>query len=86
MTRNRTKAEREREEKDARRRQRACFDEELTHIRVGWWQGEVDDDAVVLVGLLRDLHGTACTCCPRTTSTTSTETQTAPTTQEPIAL
>lgn len=50
-------------ERDARARLRAALDKDTTHLRAGSWQG-LDGARVTLVGTLRDLHGTVCTCCP----------------------
>lgn len=50
-------------EKDARARLRAALDKETIHVRAGTWNG-LDGAQVAVVGLLRDLHGTVCTCCP----------------------
>lgn len=62
-----TEKERRRREKERAARQRACFDDELTHLRAGEWQGE-PVVAVALVGTGRDLHGTQCTCCTTRTA------------------
>ena len=45
-------------------RQRACFDREQTHLRVGQWRGKLED-AVTSLGSVWELHGTVCTCCPK---------------------
>jgi hypothetical protein len=54
-------------EKDLEQVRRDCLDEKRTHLRAGTWRG-LDGAAVALLGHLRDLHGTACKCCPRRTS------------------
>lgn len=54
-------------DKDARARLRSCFDEESTHLRAGDWRSAQGSE-VQLVGLLRDLHGSVCTCCPKRTT------------------
>lgn len=43
---------------------REVFDRTRMGITVGEWRGK-PVDAVELVGLVRDLHGSVCTCCPR---------------------
>lgn len=50
--------------KEIAQRIRVCFDLEIDHIRAGDWRGP-QVEAIALVGHLRDLHGTVCTCCPR---------------------
>lgn len=50
--------------KEQRARLRACFDNELVHVRLGNWR-ERDNAEVTLIGLASELHGAVCTCCPR---------------------
>lgn len=51
-------------EKEANARSRACFNEEVTHVRLGDWRSDLGT-TVTLVGTAAQLHGTLCTCCPR---------------------
>lgn len=48
-----------RREKEINARFRACMDKEITHLRV---KSGLD---IRLKGNVWELHGTACTCCPR---------------------
>lgn len=64
-----TSAGQRRVEKEAMQRSRDCLDQLVTHVRVGSWRG-TEDCEVTLIGHVRDLHGTVCTCCPRRTSST----------------
>lgn len=67
-----TAKETARERKEAAARQRACFDEEMTHLRAGDWQGQ-PEPAVAMVGRCADLHGSVCTCCPTNQSAPPTK-------------
>lgn len=58
-----TAAGRRKEEADSRAKLRACFDEQLTHIRCGDWRGTKGSE-VRFIGRVRDLHGRVCTDCP----------------------
>lgn len=54
-------------DKESKARLRACFDNELVHVRLGDWR-EKGNAEVTLIGFAADLHGTVCTCCPRRTT------------------
>jgi hypothetical protein len=58
----------ERAAKEGRAKIRAAFDKDSTHLRVGSWNG-LEGCSVTVLGTLRELHGTACTCCPRRPAT-----------------
>lgn len=45
-------------------RRRMALDEQVTHIRAGWWWGE-PTIAVTVIGTAVELHGTVCSCCAR---------------------
>ena len=55
------------DEKALNARRRMCLDEQVTHVRVGWWWGE-PVESVTVVGTAAELHGTVCTCCARRAS------------------
>lgn len=54
----------ERARKEAGAKIRAAFERESVHLRVGSWDGLEGCD-IKVVGLVSQLHGTVCTCCPR---------------------